>query len=71
MSNGFVDGDQVGAVLEVASALAPHDGDAQLTMIAIALVVGCGHCGVEKDKVLAIVAQAYDDYAHDQLVGHA
>lgn len=53
-------GGDINAVLRLVAQLA-DDGDAQLSILTMALVTGCRSCGVAKDEVLAVIAEAFDD----------
>jgi tellurite resistance protein len=58
-------GGDVNAVLRLVKQLGA-DGDAQLSVLTIALVVACRSCGVSKDEAIPIIEGAFD--AEHQIV---
>lgn len=55
-------GGDINAVLRLVRSLtAPDDGDAQLSILTMALVVACRSIGIPKDDALPIIAECFDD----------
>jgi len=55
-------GGDINAVLRLVKSLtAPDDGDAQLTILTMALVIACRSIGIPKDDALPIIADCFDD----------
>lgn len=60
MSSEFNGGD-VNAVLRLVKSLTkPDDGDAQLSILTVALVIACRSCQVDKDDALRIIGETFD-----------
>lgn len=59
MSKEFQGGD-INAVLRLVKSLT-EDGDCQLSILTMALVVACRSCKVHKDDALEIIAETFDD----------
>jgi hypothetical protein len=59
MSGEFRGGD-VNAVLRLVAQLV-DDGDAQLSLLTVALVTACRSCSVSKEHALAVIAGVFDD----------
>lgn len=57
--NEFRGGD-VNAVLRLVQSLS-KDGDAQLTILTMALAVACRSCGVSKENAIQVIAECFDD----------
>lgn len=53
-------GREINQVLEAVRTLEPSDGDIQLSILAMALVVACKSCGVSREVALAEIAKCFD-----------
>jgi hypothetical protein len=53
-------GGDVNAVLRLVGSLSDN-GDAQLSILTMALSVACRSCGVPKEKALEVLAKCFDD----------
>lgn len=55
-----IKGDWINEILRSAAHMT-DDGDAQLSILARALVIGCKSCGVSKDTAMEIVESLFDE----------
>lgn len=53
-------GGDINAVLRLVKSLT-EDGDCQLSILTMALIVACRSCEVSKDDALAIIAETFND----------
>jgi hypothetical protein len=54
-------GGDINAVLKLVKSLVdPDDGDAQLSILTMALVIGCRSCGVSKEDAMLIISDTFD-----------
>lgn len=54
-------GGDINAVLKLVQSLTDiDDGDAQLTILTMALVIACRSCGVEKEDAMQIIRETFD-----------
>lgn len=60
MSEAEFRGGDVNAILRLVKSLSDN-GDAQLTMLTMALAVACWSCGVSKDNALQVISDCFDD----------
>lgn len=62
MSKGdrTIGAEQINAVLQKVREVSPFEGDEQLSIITLALVVACRSCGVSKNTALTRVRQAFN-----------
>lgn len=53
-------GADVNAVLRLVKSLT-DDGDAQLSILTVALVTACRSCGIERDDAIPIIRETFND----------
>lgn len=53
-------GGDINAVLRLVKQLS-GDGDAQLSILTMALVTACQSCGIDKELAISVIAKAFDD----------